>query len=160
MKMIATRATVGVAPARSTRRTIAARASASTHRPIASSLRISGHQIFTVSGPSRHDVIARAAEETPSEGSSGESSEDAVDPEAEKLRDELRQAQTEEEGKERRTYNGVDTKGGRYGFGEGVDDALDATTNPDSFLFGGFLFVIGAVVLFVFGPRPPSELYY
>ena len=41
-----------------------------------------------------------------------------------------------------------------------VDDALDATTNPDSFLFGGFLFVIGAVVLFVFGPRPPSELYY
>ena len=90
----------------------------------------------------------------------GESSEDAVDPEAEKLRDELRQAQTEEEDKERRTYNGVDTKGGRYGFGEGVDDALDATTNPDSFLFGGFLFVIGAVVLFVFGPRPPSELYY
>lgn len=158
--MIATRATVGVPPARSTRRTIAARTSASTHRPIIASSRISGHQIFTVSGPSRHDVIARAAEETPSEGSSGESSEDAVDPEAEKLRDELRQAQTEEEDKERRTYNGVDTKGGRYGFGEGVDDALDATTNPDSFLFGGFLFVIGAVVLFVFGPRPPSELYY
>ena len=102
-------------------------------------------------------IVAGAAEQEPPETSS---SSGEVDPDAESFRRELKAAQEEEEDKERRTYRGIDTKGGRYGFGENVDDALDATTNPDSFLFGGFLFVIGAVVLFLFGPRPPSELYY
>ena len=105
---------------------------------------------------SRVGTVAGAAEQEPPETSS---SSGEVDPDAESFRRELKAAQ-EEEDKERRTYRGIDTKGGRYGFGENVDDALDATTNPDSFLFGGFLFVIGAVVLFLFGPRPPSELYY
>ena len=104
---------------------------------------------------SRVGIVAGAAEQEPPETSS---SSGEVDPDAESFRRELKAAQ--EEDKERRTYRGIDTKGGRYGFGENVDDALDATTNPDSFLFGGFLFVIGAVVLFLFGPRPPSELYY
>ena len=56
-------------------------------------------------------------------------------------------------------FGDVDLKGGKYGFGERIDDALDATTNPDAFLIGGFALVIGAAILFALGPRPPSDYY-
>ena len=157
--MIATRATVLArpAPARWTRGGAIA---ASPPRPstIKSSRKRGRLSNVVPDTLSRVGTVAGAAEQEPPETSS---SSGEVDPDAESFRRELKAAQEEEEeDKERRTYRGIDTKGGRYGFGENVDDALDATTNPDSFLFGGFLFVIGAVVLFLFGPRPPSELYY
>ncbi len=159
--MIATRATVstGPAPARWTRGGAIAASSPRRSSTITSStLRRRGRWPSVVPDTlSRVGIVAGAAEQEPPETSS---SSGEVDPDAESFRRELKAAQEEEEDKERRTYRGIDTKGGRYGFGENVDDALDATTNPDSFLFGGFLFVIGAVVLFLFGPRPPSELYY
>lgn len=47
--------------------------------------------------------------------------------------------------------------GGKYGMGKRIDDALDASTNPDSFVLGGFVFTISAALLFMFGPRPPTD---
>ena len=56
-------------------------------------------------------------------------------------------------------YRGVDVAGGKYGYGSQIDDALDATTDPNAFLFG-FVFLCGlAVFAFLFGPRPPSDYY-
>lgn len=56
-------------------------------------------------------------------------------------------------------YRGIDLKGGKLGYGETVDNALDATTNPDLFIFGAAALTIGAVLAFLFGPRPPSDYY-
>lgn len=56
-------------------------------------------------------------------------------------------------------YRGIDLKGGKLGYGETVDNALDATTNPDLFIFGAALLTVGAVFAFLFGPRPPSDYY-
>ena len=56
-------------------------------------------------------------------------------------------------------YRGIDLKGGQLGYGETVDKALDATTNPDLFILGAGLLTIGAVLAFLFGPRPPSDYY-
>ena len=50
-------------------------------------------------------------------------------------------------------------KGGKLGYGETVDNALDATTNPDLFIFGAALLTLGAIFAFLFGPRPPSDYY-
>jgi hypothetical protein len=47
--------------------------------------------------------------------------------------------------------------GGKYGMGERIDRALDATTNQLSFVVGGFVLTLSAVALFAFGPRPPTE---
>lgn len=47
--------------------------------------------------------------------------------------------------------------GGKYGMGERIDRALDATTNQLSFVVGGFVLTLSAVSLFAFGPRPPTE---
>ena len=47
--------------------------------------------------------------------------------------------------------------GGKYGMGGRIDDALDATTNQTSFALGGFLLTTSAILLFAFGPRPPTE---
>jgi len=48
-------------------------------------------------------------------------------------------------------------EGGKYGMGTRIDSALDASSNPNTFLAGALLATIGAVVLFVFGPSPPTE---
>ena len=157
--MIATRAMIstGPAPARWTRGGAIAASSPRRSSTITSSRRRGRLPNVVPDTLSRVGIVAGAAEQEPPETSS---SSGEVDPDDESFRRELKAAQEEEEDKERRTYRGSDKNGGRYGFGENVDDALDATTNPDSFLFGGFLCVIGAVVLFLFGPRPASELYY
>jgi hypothetical protein len=55
----------------------------------------------------------------------------------------------------RRASSSLD--GGKYGMGSRIDDALDASTNQTSFVLGGFLLTVSAVVLFAFGPRPPTE---
>ena len=47
--------------------------------------------------------------------------------------------------------------GGKYGMGERIDRALDATTNQLGFVVGGFVLTLSAVALFTFGPRPPTE---
>lgn len=47
--------------------------------------------------------------------------------------------------------------GGKYGMGERIDRALDATTNQLGFVMGGFVLTLSAVALFTFGPRPPTE---
>jgi hypothetical protein len=47
--------------------------------------------------------------------------------------------------------------GGKYGLGSRVDDALDRTTDERTFLVGALAFTLGAVALFLFGPRPPTE---
>lgn len=47
--------------------------------------------------------------------------------------------------------------GGKYGMGKRIDDALDATTNQDTFVLGGFVFTISAAMLYLFGPRPPTD---
>ena len=56
-------------------------------------------------------------------------------------------------------YRGVDISGGKYGMGESIDKGLDATTNPDSFLFGFVFLCSFAILAFLFGPRPPSDYY-
>jgi len=47
--------------------------------------------------------------------------------------------------------------GGKYGMGKRIDAALDASTNQDTFVLGGFAFTISAALLFLFGPRPPTD---
>ncbi len=47
--------------------------------------------------------------------------------------------------------------GGKYGMGERIDRALDATTNQLGFVVGGFVLTLSAVALFTLGPRPPTE---
>lgn len=59
----------------------------------------------------------------------------------------------------RASYNGVDVQGGVLGYGKTVDDALEATTNPDLFIFGALALTVGAILAFLFGPRPPSDYY-
>ena len=56
-------------------------------------------------------------------------------------------------------YRGVDISGGKYVMGESIDKGLDATTNPDSFLFGFVFLTSFAILAFLFGPRPPSDYY-
>jgi len=51
----------------------------------------------------------------------------------------------------------VNVEGGKYGMGTRIDDALDASSNPNTFLAGALLATVGAIILFVFGPRPPTE---
>jgi hypothetical protein len=71
----------------------------------------------------------------------------------------VEQAKQPKAGERAPQYRGVDITGGKYGYGAQIDDALDATTNPDQFLFG-FVFLCGlAVFAFLFGPRPPSDYY-
>lgn len=71
----------------------------------------------------------------------------------------VEQAKQPKPGERAPQYRGVDITGGKYGYGAQIDDALDATTNPDQFLFG-FVFLCGlAVFAFLFGPRPPSDYY-
>jgi len=41
--------------------------------------------------------------------------------------------------------------------GKRIDAALDASTNQDTFVLGGFAFTISAALLFLFGPRPPTD---
>jgi hypothetical protein len=48
-------------------------------------------------------------------------------------------------------------KEGKYGMGDRIDKALDATTNELLFRVGGILCVSLPVILFLFGPRPSSE---
>ena len=60
---------------------------------------------------------------------------------------------------EQKQYRGVDISGGKYGMGESIDKGLDATTNPDSFLFGFVFLCSFAILAFLFGPRPPSDYY-
>lgn len=47
--------------------------------------------------------------------------------------------------------------GGKYGMGARVDKALDATTNQAGFVAGGIVLTMSAVLMFLFGPRPPTE---
>ncbi len=47
--------------------------------------------------------------------------------------------------------------GCKYGMGERIDRALDATTNQLGFVVGGFVLTLSAVALFTLGPRPPTE---
>ena len=71
----------------------------------------------------------------------------------------VEQAKQPKPGERAPQYRGVDITGGKYGYGAQIDDALDATTNPDQFLFG-FFFLCGlAIFAFLFGPRPPSDYY-
>ena len=66
----------------------------------------------------------------------------------------VEQAKQPKPGERAPQYRGVDITGGKYGYGAQIDDALDATTNPDQFLFG-FFFLCGlAIFAFLFGPRP------
>ena len=47
--------------------------------------------------------------------------------------------------------------GGKYGLGNRVDKALDATTDELQFKIGAIVCVTLPVLLLIFGPRPPSE---
>jgi len=47
--------------------------------------------------------------------------------------------------------------GGKYGMGTRIDEALDRSTDERGFLIGALSFTVGAVLLFVLGPRPPTE---
>jgi len=48
-------------------------------------------------------------------------------------------------------------EGGKYGLGNRVDKALDATTDELQFKIGAIVCVTLPVLLLIFGPRPPSE---
>ncbi|CAL6285845.1 unnamed protein product [Bathycoccus prasinos] len=48
-------------------------------------------------------------------------------------------------------------EGGKYGLGNRVDKALDATTDDLQFKIGAIVCVTLPVLLLIFGPRPPSE---
>lgn len=47
--------------------------------------------------------------------------------------------------------------GGKYGMGTRIDEALDRSTDERGFLIGALSFTVGAVLLFILGPRPPTE---
>ena len=78
----------------------------------------------------------------------------------EKTREALRLPKSEDDdpaalqkGNER--FGNVD--GGKYGLGNRVDKALDATTDELQFKIGAIVCVTLPVLLLIFGPRPPSE---
>lgn len=48
-------------------------------------------------------------------------------------------------------------EGGKYGLGDRVDKALDATTDELQFKIGAIVCVTLPILLLIFGPRPPSE---
>lgn len=48
-------------------------------------------------------------------------------------------------------------EGGKYGLGDRVDKALDATTNELQFKIGAIVCVTLPILLLIFGPRPPSD---
>ena len=48
-------------------------------------------------------------------------------------------------------------EGGKYGLGDRVDKALDATTDELQFKIGASVCVTLPILLLIFGPRPPSE---
>jgi len=48
-------------------------------------------------------------------------------------------------------------EGGKYGLGDRVDKALDATTDELQFKIGAIVCVTLPILLLIFGPRPPSD---
>lgn len=98
-------------------------------------------------GSKRVSVKTFAAPEKAPEGNEDE------DPESPE------QSRQPKPGEQPATYQGVDISGGKYGMGESIDKGLDATTNPDSFLFGFVFLCSFAVLAFLFGPKPPSDYY-
>ena len=48
-------------------------------------------------------------------------------------------------------------EGGKYGLGDRVDKALDATTDELQFKIGAIVCVTLPILLLIFRPRPPSE---
>ena len=104
--------------------------------PRASSLRARRRAVTNARARFRH-VTARA---------SGDDADDASTEDSEPRRS---------DGASMSSRAGLD--GGKYGMGERIDRALDATTNQLSFVVGGFVLTLSAVALFAFGPRPPTE---
>jgi hypothetical protein len=118
-------------------------------------------------GDARFPATATRAGDTPGEGADAdangagdsESAAPAPPPPDEEASGSVEAAKQPKPGEPAPRYRGVDVAGGKYGYGSQIDDALDATTDPNAFLFG-FVFLCGlAVFAFLFGPRPPSDYY-
>ena len=69
-----------------------------------------------------------------------------------KSRDEL---ETKKPVKGNKRFGNVE--GGKYGLGDRVDKALDATTDELQFKIGAIVCVTLPILLLIFGPRPPSD---
>ena len=59
--------------------------------------------------------------------------------------------------KEKPEKGNATREGGKYGLGDRVDKALDATTDELQFKIGAIVCVTLPILLLIFGPRPPSE---